>query len=142
MPFQSGRQGLCTYVNACEGVHMHECHVIAFTCYSHVSYNFTCRSHRADCRISTRRIVPLEVLYASVLHWMGWNSADVMTSANRKQVFYNEMSQLLAFKEVWITQVLILYETRSYKPQFKKFELANSFYTQWSLIYKIKICYP
>jgi len=38
-------------------------------------------SHNADCRKSTRRIEPFELLYANVLQCVGWNSADVITSA-------------------------------------------------------------
>jgi hypothetical protein len=37
-------------------------------------------SHSADCRRSISRIVPFELLYASVLQWVGWNSAHVITS--------------------------------------------------------------
>lgn len=36
-----------------------------------------------------RRIDPFELLYANMLQWVGWNSADVITSAmkNKYQLF-------------------------------------------------------
>jgi hypothetical protein len=45
------------------------------------TYNLLWESHRADCRMSTKRIEPLELLYARILQWVGWNSAEVITSA-------------------------------------------------------------
>lgn len=47
------------------------------------TYSLECESHNADCRKSIRRIDPFELLYASMLQWVGWNSADVITSAMR-----------------------------------------------------------
>lgn len=32
-----------------------------------------------------RRIDPLELLYANVLQWVGWNSADVITSERKTE---------------------------------------------------------
>ena len=45
------------------------------------TYSLAWESHNADCRKSTRRIEPFELLYANVLQCVGWNSADVITSA-------------------------------------------------------------
>lgn len=41
-----------------------------------------CLSHNADCLISQSLTVPLLLLYANVLHSMGWNSAAVITSVS------------------------------------------------------------
>lgn len=48
------------------------------------TYNWEWWSHKADCLISISRIDPFELLYASVLQFIGWNSADVITSAQDK----------------------------------------------------------
>lgn len=44
------------------------------------AYNLEWLSHSADWRKSIRRIDPFELLYTSILHWIGWNSAEVITS--------------------------------------------------------------
>lgn len=50
------------------------------------AYNLACESHKADCRKSMRRIEPFELLYANMLQWVGWNSADVITSARVNRI--------------------------------------------------------
>lgn len=44
------------------------------------TYNLEWESHNADCRKSIKRMDPFELLYANILQWVGWNSADVITS--------------------------------------------------------------
>ena len=41
-----------------------------------------CLSHKADCLMSQSLTVPLLLLYANVLHSIGWNSAAVITSVS------------------------------------------------------------
>lgn len=44
--------------------------------------HFAWLSHNAASRMSASLIVPFELEYMNRLHWMGWNSAAVMTSVN------------------------------------------------------------
>lgn len=50
------------------------------------TYNLAWESHKADCRKSIRRIEPLELLYPNILQWLGWNSAEVITSARINRI--------------------------------------------------------
>lgn len=51
----------------------------AHTCDSTSSNAFECRSHSAAFRMSASLMQPLLLLYAKMLQWEGWNSAEVMT---------------------------------------------------------------
>ena len=51
------------------------------------TYNLAWESHNADCRKSIRRMDPFELLYANILQWVGWNSADVITSTEAQGKF-------------------------------------------------------
>lgn len=55
------------------------------------TYNLAWESHNADCRKSMSRIDPFELLYANILQWVGWNSADVITSARTNKNIFNVM---------------------------------------------------
>eukprot|EP01085_Mycamoeba_gemmipara_P000147 Mycagemm_TRINITY_DN9885_c0_g2::TRINITY_DN9885_c0_g2_i1::g.147::m.147 type:complete len:100 gc:universal TRINITY_DN9885_c0_g2_i1:754-455(-) len=46
------------------------------------SNTLACWSQRAESRMSPSLMVPLELLYMSMLHWLGWKSAQVMTSVS------------------------------------------------------------
>ena len=56
------------------------------------TYNLECESHKADCRRSIKRIEPFKLLYDKVLQWVGWNTADVITSATMNNVKHRSSS--------------------------------------------------
>lgn len=58
-------------------------------------------SHSADALMSHMRMVPLLLLYTKVLHWLGWNSAAVMTSVSSSMLagLMSTISEEVSVKE-------------------------------------------
>lgn len=100
-------------------------------------------SHSADCRKSTSRMKPLELLYASVLQWSGWNSADVITSEGKKtsftKIFVNEYN----YRKIWkVAFIIVIGEIRvtflSYI-SFLYYWLGIGYINKWDIVKELRL---
>jgi hypothetical protein len=68
-------------------------------------------------RMSATLIAPLLVLYTNVLHWVGWNSAAVMTSVN-SSMFAGFMSTIsVAYANI---STSVPFQQRSLSPSIQQ----------------------